>query len=112
MGMDYIWAGTASYPRFRKEMQEVIAIFGGIPKEQITENKSSSNSDEWYTFTQDVPIAFKKWANHPYEDLDFNETDIVYNVLNSKRNEVMKVSSQIMEEFDSLHQFGDYWHIC
>lgn len=29
MGMDYVWSGSASYPRFTAELIEVAEIFGG-----------------------------------------------------------------------------------
>lgn len=28
MGVDYVWSGTASYPRFNRELEEVAKVLG------------------------------------------------------------------------------------
>ena len=37
MGMDYRWAGSASYPRFDRELCAVAEVFGGIKAEHLKE---------------------------------------------------------------------------
>ena len=120
MGMDYRYAGSASYLRFKEELTAVVSLFGGMPSEQYKikgasiqwwKSKSILECDEKFIFTKEVPVSFKKWANHPYDELTLDETKEVQQFLSAQRKKVEEISSQIMHEFDSLIEFEDYWAI-
>ena len=43
MGMDYSYAGSASYPRFDRELCEVAKAFGGIETEHLRERRETED---------------------------------------------------------------------
>lgn len=43
MGMDYQYAGSASYPRFDRELCEIVKVFGGIETAHLKERKETEN---------------------------------------------------------------------
>lgn len=126
MGMCYEYAGGASYPRFNKELTAVVKLFGGVLVSEVKEaqNKIPEGSIDWwfgdpmvdnkednFVFKDKIAESFKKWANHPYEDLTKEETIEVWNILSTKYEEVEEVSDQIIHEFEELVICDDYWHI-
>lgn len=134
MGMDYQYAGSASYPRFDRELEEIAKLFGGKLtselgelKELLESNSNTisgfidymfgyiSNADDAATkfvFPPEIHSTFRKWINHPYSDLWADETLVVYNILKSKESEVRAISGQIMDEFETLVELRGNWHIC
>lgn len=126
MGMDYQWAGSASYPRFNEELANVVSLFGGIKTTELEEKQkevSEGSLDWWFgrpmkdneknfAFKELVPESFKKWANDPYnENFSYKETKEIFNLLNTKKDEVCEISSQIFEEFETCVEVGDAWYI-
>ena len=45
MGMDYCWSGSASYPRFDRELCAVAEIFGGIKTEHLKEREATEKTE-------------------------------------------------------------------
>ena len=43
MGMDYQYAGSASYPRFDRELCSVAEVFGGVKTEHLKEREETEN---------------------------------------------------------------------
>jgi len=127
MGMDYNYAGSASYPRFDEEICKVAEVFGGIKTEYLkqrkeTENErpfgywfgflSSDNSDETkFIFPEDTNATLVKWFNNLYEDLSQQETEVVAELI-FQHPEIKEISEQLWYEFECLIQCGDNWSIC
>lgn len=126
MGMDYQYAGSASYPRFNRELECVVKIFGGVLKAEIQEKIKevpegtidwwfgkplTDDEGEKYIFPEEMSSTFMKWVNHPYDDLSLEETKEIYEILLTHQREVENVSIQIMQEFDYLVNYDEYWHI-
>lgn len=53
MGMDYQYAGSASYPRFDRELCEVAKVFGGIETAHLKERRETESERPlgyWFGF--------------------------------------------------------------
>ena len=87
MGMMYQYAGSASYPRFKEEMQQLHNLVKGV------------NS-----------VALDKFFNEPYEYFTSDETKEIYNILCSKP-EAKDISSQIMYELKACVEVNNSWYI-
>ena len=127
MGMDYKYAGSASYPRFDRELCAVAEIFGGVKTEHLKERERTENERPlgyWFGFlssdgsnepkfvfpegTNDVLV---KWFNNPYnEDFTEEETRAVWEHV-SKYPEIEEVSYQIWHELKTLVELEDGWCI-
>ena len=118
MGMDYKYAGNASYPRFNTEVKGIVELFGGKmitnrkPKEKCRMVEYYMEKPLKYWFPFNTPYILKKWAQHPYKPLSFKETYKLYKVLNSRRKEVEEISHQLMGELDILIKYKEGWEIC
>lgn len=126
MGMDYFFNGSASYPRFNKELTAIVALFGGYVLEELKKQqeavpegsidwwfgKPMNEADEKFIFKEEVPEAFKKWANHPYDDFTLEETEEIFNLLRTKEDEVNAISEQMYHEFEMLIDCSCAWSIC
>lgn len=128
MGMDYKWAGSASYPRFDRELCAVAEVFGGIKTEHLKEREATENERPcgyWFGFLSSDPsnvpkFAFPegtnetlvKWFNKPYcEDFTEEETKIVWECI-SAHPEIEEISGQIYRELQHLVECNDSWYIC
>lgn len=118
MGMDYKFAGSASYPRFNDELAAVVKLFGGKmqtnrkPREECTMVEYFMEEPLEYTFPDGAPTVLCKWANDPYGEFTFEETEELYSILKTKWKKVKAASRQIAYEFDELHSWESRWHIC
>ncbi len=127
MGMDYRYAGSASYPRFNKEMEKVAKLFGAIDSKELKENKEKyKDGINWvdhmfgkehdvdirYVFPKDTPEVLVKFFNHPYDDLTVEETKEVHDLLEPKREQIEEIANQIMYELDDLVLYEESWSIC
>ncbi len=126
MGMDYSWAGSASYPRFDRELCAVAEIFGGIKTEHLknrenTENErpfgywfgflsSDDTNKKKFIFPEETNETLVKWFNDIYGDFDSEETKAIWEEI-SKHPEIKEISSQIWYELEMLTQFNESWHI-
>ena len=87
MGMMYQYAGSASYLRFKEEMQQL------------------------HNLVKDVnSVALNKFFNEPYEYFTSDETKEIYNIICSKP-EAKDISSQIMYELKACVEVNDSWYI-
>lgn len=127
MGMDYEYAGSASYPRFDRELCDVAAVLGGIETEHLKERKStedvlpfrywfgfasSDDSDEpKFAFPETVDRTVVKWFNNIYEHFTAEETKTVWIAISS-HPEIQEISPQIWEELESRAKYAEGWHIC
>lgn len=126
MGMDYQYAGSASYPRFDRELCAVAEVFGGVKTEHLknrmeTEQNrplgywfgflSSDNSKEdKFVFPQNTDSILVKWFNNIYTDFTEDETLIVWKNI-SGHQEIKDISSQIWNELETLVNYGEGWSI-
>ena len=131
MGMDYRYAGSASYPRFDREMEQIAHLFGGINTKELDKAKEACGTElvvdgklnlscmfgytkdvgVKYVFPNETPKTLIKFFNNPYGYFSQEETDAIHKCLDEKRAEVEKISYQIMEELDSLVLCRDTWSI-
>lgn len=127
MGMDYKYAGSASYPRFDRELCSVAEVFGGIKTEHLKEREATENERPfgyWFgflssDFSDESKFAFPegtnetlvKWFNQPYcEDFTEEETKAVWEQI-SAHPEIQDISRQIWRELEQLVEAGENWYI-
>lgn len=127
MGMDYSWAGSASYPRFDRELCAVAEVFGGIKTEYLknredTENErpfgywfgflsSDDANEKKFIFPEETNETLVKWFNDIYGDFTPEETKVIWGEI-SKHIEIKEISRQIWYELEMLTQFNESWYIC
>lgn len=127
MGMDYNYAGSASYPRFDRELCSVAEVFGGIKTEHLKERESTENERPfgyWFGFLSSDDSKIPKfvfpegtneilveWFNNVYEFFDEEKTKIIWEQI-SAHPEIKEISSQIWYELETLVECEDCWSIC
>ena len=127
MGMDYIYAGSASYPRFDEELCAVAEVLGGVKTEHLKERKATENervlgywfgflssdySDKTkFVFPEGTNETIVKWFNNIYsDDFTVEETKTVWEHV-SKHPEIDKISHQIWYELKTCVECNDAWYI-
>lgn len=126
MGMDYKYAGSASYPRFDREVCELVKLFGGKESKQLKERRdneiegsisywfgfmSGDNTiKERFVFPSGTPAVLVKWFNNLYDPLSVEETREVWSFLKEKE-EAEKISLQICHELKTLVELDEGWEI-
>lgn len=126
MGMDYKYSGSASYPRFDRELCAVAEVFGGIKTEhlkerEVTENErplgywfgflSSDNSNKTkFVFPEETNEIVVEWFNNIYEIFLPEETKVIWEHI-SKHTEIEEISSQIWNELKMCDELDDAWSI-
>ena len=126
MGMDYCWSGSASYPRFDRELCAIAEVFGGIKTEhlknrELTENErncgywfgflsSDDSNKEKFIFPKGTDEILVKWFNNIYDYFTVEETKIVWGHV-SKHPEIKVISDQIWNELKVCNNLGVSWHI-
>ena len=124
MGMDSQYAGSASYPRFDRELCSVAEKFGGEKTEYLknrleTEGKrpcgywfgflSSDNSDlPKFVFPEGTNDVLVKWFNNIYDDFSEEETKIVWEHI-SAHPERKEISDQLWYELEMLVEHDEGW---
>ena len=117
MGMDYRYAGSASYPRFDKELCEVAAVFGGMLTEELKKKKektpegslghwfgvisSELPETEKFVFPETTNVVLVKWFNNIYGTFTEKETKEIWELI-YQHPEIQEISSQIWNELKSL----------
>lgn len=126
MGMDYIYAGSASYPRFDDEMCEIARVFSGVECEEIRSRREEAfkrcpknafivdyrvKSDmPRFTFPNGTDPVIVKWINDPYAYLSYKDTKSVWRAV-SKHPEIKDISPQIWKELKLLVKYREGWSI-
>ena len=129
MGMDYQHAGSASYPRFDKELTDVARVFGGIPtkelKEKVTQGEkalkecglaleywfgATNLEEDRFVFPDGTDELLVKWFNHPYDFLTPEETKHVGNIILSHK-EIYDLSLQMYSEWQDVIDCSDCWEL-
>ena len=126
MGMDYIWAGSASYPRFDRELCAVAEVFGGIKTEHLKEREATENerpcgywfgflssdlSDkEKFVFPKETNKTLMKWFNNIYGYFTISETKIIWELI-SQHPEIKEISWQIWQELENCVEYETGWQI-
>lgn len=126
MGMDYSWSGSASYPRFDRELCAVAEVFGGVKTEYLRERAatesestfgywfgflSSDNSDKAkFAFPKGTNETLVKWFNNIYDFFLPEEVDAIWEEV-SKHPEIEEISWQIWHELQTLSELCEGWHI-
>lgn len=124
MGCDYRYAGSATYPRFDRELCEVARILGCEETEHLKERKATEDqrpAGYWFGFLSSdkpgsmlfrvpttLPESVAKWLNAPYGDFDWKETQEIWNVIR-EHPEIREVSVQIWNELDQLSHYRESW---
>ena len=104
MGMDYQYAGSASYPRFDAELGEVAKEFGGV-FDPVPGHRGK------YTFPDGTSEILIRWFNDPYaEDFTVEETKEVCMCV-AKHPKIEDISYQIWFELEMCCALGDAWYI-
>lgn len=101
MGVDYSYAGTASYPRFQEELTAVARVLGG--------NKIY-NKPLRFEFRKGTNPIIIKWMNNIYSPLTLKETKIVAKEIFRHKN-IKHLSCQIWHELEKCIKFNDNWWI-
>ena len=127
MGMDFQYAGSASYPRFDQELCEIAKIFNGTESEHLKQRKEAQSKKTfgyWFGFlgsdkTEKPKFIFPKgtneilvrWFNNVYnENFTSDETKIIWENI-SKHPEIKEISNQIWEELEILCEENEPWRI-
>ena len=127
MGMDFQYAGSASYPRFEQELCEIAKVFKGIESEHLKQKKETESKkifSYWIGFlgsdqTKEPNFIFPdgtneilvKWFNNVYnENFTSDGTKIIWENI-SKHPEIKEISRQIWEELEILCEENEPWRI-
>lgn len=129
MGMDYNYAGSASYPRFDEELCAVAAVFGGQKTEHLKEREASipkSTVPYWFgtlsgdksdlpkfVFPENTDPVLMKWFNDIYGRkacFTAEETKTVWENV-QKHPEIQTISHQIWTELEELTALNEPWDI-
>lgn len=127
MGMDYQYTGSASYPRFDRELCEVAKVFGGIETAHLKERReteserplgywfgflsSEDSKEQKFSFPEGTNDILVKWFNDIYsESFTPEETKIVWKNI-SKHPEIEEISNQIWYELEALCEDNEAWEL-
>ena len=126
MGVNYRYAGSASYPRFDREICEIAKIFGGEKTKDLIKREENSSDDStldyWFGFlksaSKETNFIFPngtdeilvKWFNDPYDIFNEKETKVIWNHI-SNHIEIEDISDQIWFELKTSVECGKGWYI-
>ena len=127
MGMDFQYAGSASYPRFEQELCEIAKVFNGIETEHLKQRKETESKKpfgHWFgflgadnaeeskfIFPEETNEILIKWFNDVYsENFTSDETKIIWENI-SKHPEIKEISRQIWEELEILCEENEPWRV-
>lgn len=126
MGMDYRYAGSASYPRFETELRQVAKALGCLETAHLDGLQAQSKQQPFgywfgcmsgdntgkakFSVPAMLPEAVAKWLNDPYGDRTIEETSKIWDAVRD-RSEIQALSPQIYSEFEWLARWHEGWHI-
>lgn len=128
MGMDYQYAGSASYPRFDEELTKVAAVFGGKPSAYLEELNEADKNADWVThmfgtisanrdvveqklvFPKETDQLLVNFFNYPYREYSPEETEKLWEMF-EYHPEIENISNQIYHELQHLYMYGEGWRI-
>lgn len=126
MGMGYQYAGSASYPRFDRELCAVAKIFGGEETKHLKERKETENcrplgywfgfyssddsGEKKFSFPEGVDKLLAEWFNNIYEEFDPSQTKKIWEHI-SEHDEIENISYQIWNELKNCVENGTSWFI-
>lgn len=128
MGMDYQYSGSASYPRFDKEIFEVVKLLGGVKTSDLIDHEKEVNTKPcgyWFggmssmhdnnNWKYQFPLATNelvvKFFNNLYSEYNEEETKIIYNSLLCYKESIEEISSQFWTELENLVMYEEGWYI-
>ena len=131
MGMDYRYAGSASYSRFDREIEQIAHLFGGVNTKELDKAKENCGTelvvdgklnlscmfgytkdvDVKYTFPEKTPEILIKFFNDPYGTFSEKETVQIQKQFNKKKSEIHEISPQILTELNQLVLRKEAWYI-
>ncbi len=131
MGMDYRYAGSASYSRFDREIEQIAHLFGGINTKELDKAKEACGTelvvdgklnlscmfgytndvDVKYIFPEKTPEILVKFFNDPYGTFSEKETVQIQKQFNKKKSEIYEISPQILSELNQLVLRKEAWYI-
>lgn len=105
MGMDYTYAGSASYDRFEEELTKVADVFCG---KRI---KTEEGEPLKFTFPKDTNETLVNWFNNSFgEWFTYEDTFIVWQII-SHNNLIKNISPQIWRELEGCVNNHTGWDI-
>lgn len=105
MGMDYTYAGSASYDRFYEELAKVADVFCG---KRI---KTEKGEPLKFTFQKDTNETLVNWFNNSFgEGFTYEDTLIVWKII-SHNNLIKNISPQIWRELEGCVNNHTGWDI-
>lgn len=126
MGMCYMWSGSASYPRFDRELCAVAEVFGGVKSDHLKARESTENErplGHWFgflssDFSKEQKFLFPagtnevlvRWFNDIYGDFTTKETQTVADLI-FQHNEIKDLSHQIWNELHTCKKLNESWNI-
>lgn len=127
MGMDYKYAGSASYPRFDEEVKKVVEILGGKETAELKarkENEGQTFMGHWfgyasaadgkmekYIFPRETNPLLVRWFNNIYAEYTAEETKKIFELLSPHKDAIMEVCSQMYCELEDLVEYEEGWEL-
>lgn len=110
MGMDYQWAGSASYNRFNEEWRTLGKYLGATPLSPTLNTAPPNHYEDkqiYFTFDTDttIPHIVQLWLNNPYHQFTPLQTKKIYKYITQ-----MIHKKVIPHKFIIPHE-GDGWQI-
>ena len=112
MGMDYSWAGSASYPRFDRELCAVSEVFGGIKTEHLKNRENTENerpfgywfgflssddaNEKKFIFPEETNETLVKWFNDIYGDFNSEETKAIWEEISKHPESQLPTTYRLM----------------
>lgn len=129
MGMDYKYAGSASYPRFDEEIEKCACVFGGRKTKYLTQLEEDVSKSSWvaqmfgtissdpnseklkFEFPEGTPAIIIRFFNNPYGQFSIEETKQLMACFEDHIEELEKISHQIVFELEIVTECNESWSI-
>lgn len=124
MGVDFTWEGSASYPRYYDEVEQIaVKCFGAKLTEQFVEDsgkvqKSILNPsymfgevherDDKFIFPESTPEVILQFCRKPVGE--FYDATLLWQAFQT-HPEIEEISPQIWNEVQQCAEFGEMYHV-